>query len=70
VAPRLTQAQKSLALRLHRQGLNQSEIARQLCCDSSTLSIMLRQKLSSEGISERWMPRVSVAMRKYPLVAN
>ncbi len=57
MAPRLTQAQKSLALRLHRQGLNQSEIARQLCCDSSTLSIMLRQKLSSEGIAERWMPR-------------
>ncbi len=28
MAPRLTQAQKSLALRLHRQGLNQSEIAR------------------------------------------
>ena len=53
MAPRLTQAQKSLALRLHRQGLNQSEIARQLCCDSSTLSIMLRQKLSSEGIAER-----------------
>lgn len=57
MAPRLTQAQKSLALRLHHAGLNQTEIARQLCCNSSTLSIMLREKLSSEGIAERWTPR-------------
>ena len=57
VAPRLTQAQKTLALRLHRQGLSQREIARQICCNDSTLSIMFREKLSSEGIAERWAPR-------------
>jgi putative transposase len=53
VAPRLTQAQKALALRLHRQGLSQREIARQICCNDSTLSIMFREKLSSEGIADR-----------------
>jgi transposase len=57
VAPRLTQSQKTLALRLRRQGLSQREIARQICCNDSTLSIMFREKLSSEGIAERWAPR-------------
>jgi hypothetical protein len=57
VAPRLTQSQKTLPLRLRRRGLSQREIARQICCNDSTLSIMFREMLSSEGIAERWAPR-------------
>jgi IS30 family transposase len=57
VAPRLTQAQKSLAFRLHRQGLSQREIARQICCSDSILSIMFREKASRVGVEETWSPR-------------
>ncbi|OIQ85805.1 integrase core domain protein [mine drainage metagenome] len=57
MAPRLTQAQKSLAFRLHKQGLSQREIARQICCSSSVLSIMFRDKASSVGVMETWSPR-------------
>ena len=57
MAPRLTQVQKSLAFRLHRQGLSHREIARQTCCSSSMLSIMFRDKASSVGVMETWSPR-------------
>ena len=57
MAARLTQVQKSLAFRLHKQGLDQREIARQICCSSSMISIMLREKASGVGVAPTWTPR-------------
>lgn len=57
MAARLTQSQKSLAFRLHKEGLTQREIARQVCCQSSILSIMFRDKASTAGVPDTWTPR-------------
>jgi IS30 family transposase len=57
MAPRLTQEQKTLAFRLRKQGLNQKEIAQQVCCSGPLLSIMFRDKASAVGISTPWTPR-------------
>ena len=57
MAARLTQVQKLLAFRLHKQGFGQREIARQIYCSSSMISIMLRERASDIGVPPRWTPR-------------
>jgi transposase, IS30 family len=57
MAARLTQEQKSLAFRLRKEGLNLAEIARQICCHRSLLSVMFRNKRSAVGTPPSWTPR-------------
>jgi IS30 family transposase len=57
VARRLTQEQKTLAFHLRKGGLNQTEIARQVCCSFQLLSVMFRDKSSAIGIATPWTPR-------------
>jgi IS30 family transposase len=57
VAPRLTQAQKSMAYRLKSHGLSNMEIARQLSCGDSLILYMFQGKISSVGVATAWIPR-------------
>ena len=57
MAPRLTQAQKSMAYRLKSHGLSNMEIARQLSCGDSLILYMFQGKISSVGVATAWIPR-------------
>jgi transposase, IS30 family len=57
MAPRLTQAQKSMAYRLKAHGFNNSEIARQIGCTDGLVVYMFQGKISSVGVATVWTPR-------------
>ncbi len=69
--PRLTKVQKRLALRLRAQGMTLKEVARQVCCDQSFVSILSRRSQTLESPSEEWNPRegrLTVAEREQILM--
>lgn len=54
--PRLTQEQKNMALRLRRQGMMLTEIARQLNCHRELVRVMTNGRLR-QGVVDTWTPR-------------
>lgn len=58
MAPRLTQAQKSMAYRLKAHGLTNTEIARQIGCTDGLVVYMFQGKISSVGVATVWTPRL------------
>lgn len=58
MAPRLTQAQKSMAYRLRALGFSKSEIARQVGCTDGLVVSMFQGKISSVGVATVWTPRL------------
>jgi IS30 family transposase len=57
--PRLTNEQKLLARRLRHKGISQREIARQICCDETLVSVMFRHGRFDQGVEQQWSPRAS-----------
>jgi len=56
--PRLTQRQKETAFRLRAEGVFLKDIAHQLDCDISCVSLLVRSRRSAVGVSDPWTPRV------------
>ena len=55
--PRLTQRQKETAFRLRAQGVQLREIAHQLDCDQSCVSLVVRSRRNPIGVADPWTPR-------------
>ncbi len=56
--PRLTQRQVQTAFRLRAEGVFLKDIAHQIDCDISCVSLVVRARRTSVGVSEYWTPRV------------
>jgi IS30 family transposase len=57
--PRLTQRQKETAFRLRAAGVYLKDIAHQLDCDLSCVSLVVRSRRSPVGVADPWTPRAS-----------
>ena len=69
--PRLTQRQKETAFRLRAEGVYLKDIAHQLDCDISFVSLLVRSRRSAVGVADPWTPRsgrLSVDEREQILV--
>ena len=69
--PRLTQRQKETAFRLRAEGVYLKDIAHQLDCDISLVSLLVRSRRSAVGVADPWTPRagrLSVDEREQILV--
>ena len=67
----MTQRQKETASRLRAEGVYLKDIAHQLDCDISLVSLLVRSRLSAVGVADPWTPRagrLSVDEREQILV--
>jgi IS30 family transposase len=55
--PPLTQRQKETAFRLRAEGVYLQDIAHQLDCDQSCVSLVVRSRRSPFGVADPWTPR-------------
>jgi IS30 family transposase len=55
--PRLTQRQKETAFRLRAEGVYLEDIAHQIDCDQSSVSLFVRSRRSPVGVADPWTPR-------------
>ena len=55
--PRLTRRQVQTAFRLRAEGVHLKDIAHQIDCDISCVSLVVRARRNSVGVSEIWTPR-------------
>ena len=55
--PRLTQRQVQTVFRLRAEGVFLNDIAHQLDCDISCVSLVVRARRNSIGVSDQWTPR-------------
>jgi IS30 family transposase len=55
--PRLTQRQKETAHRLRAEGVYLQDIAHQLDCDQSCVSLVVRSRRNPVGVANPWTPR-------------
>jgi IS30 family transposase len=55
--PRLTQRQKQTAFRMRAEGAYLKDIAHQLDCDVSCVSLVVRSRRNPVGVSDPWTPR-------------
>jgi hypothetical protein len=55
--PRLTQRQKETAFRLRAEGAHLEDIAHQIDCDQSSVSLPVRSRRSPIGGADPWTPR-------------
>jgi IS30 family transposase len=55
--PRLTQRQKETAHRLRAEGVYLQDIAHQLDCDQSCVSLVVRSRRNPVGVADPWTPR-------------
>ncbi len=55
--PHLTLEQKKFAFQLRSEGILLTEIARQVNCDQSAVSLILRFKRPRDGKPDTWVPR-------------
>jgi len=56
--PPLTQRQKDTAFRLRAKGVYLQDIAHQLDCDQSCVSLVVRLRRSPLGVADPWTPRI------------
>jgi IS30 family transposase len=56
--PPLTQRQKETAFRLRAEGVYLQDIAHQLDCDQSCVSLVVRSRRSPFGVADPWIPRI------------
>src|ERR1039458_5129354 len=56
--PPLTQRQKETAFRLRAEGVYLQDIAHQLDCDQSCVSLVVRSRRSPFGVADPWTPRI------------
>jgi IS30 family transposase len=55
--PRLTQRQKQTAFRMRAEGACLKDIAHQLDCDLSCVSLVVRSRRNPVGVADLWTPR-------------